>query len=168
MSESMWAADRIQVDVSGFFTTHHRFQTGAGELGELTLPAFSRQGEFTSVDGRTLAMVRTNWWRGEYKLREGGMVLAHARTRGVFRNAVEVRFGGWDYELRRLGVLKRGWRLVDQGGMALLEVYPKGVFKRGAVLEVLGRIDVDLLAFSYYLVHRRWQEETTAAAAAAS
>jgi hypothetical protein len=168
MAKPFWATDRIQVDVSGFFTTHHRFQAGAGELGVLTLPASRREGVLRFADGRKLTVARVKWWRREHELREGGMTLAHAQPGGFFRREIIVQFGGWEYVLEPLGFFKRGWRLVDQSGMTLLEVHPQGFFKRGAFLEILDEIDIDLLVFGYYLVYVRWQEETAAAAAAAS
>jgi hypothetical protein len=51
--------------------------------------------------------------------------------------------------------------------MILLEVQPRGIFRRGAYLTILGPVEADLLAFVYYLVNVRWQEQTAAASAAA-
>jgi hypothetical protein len=166
MAQPVYAIDRIQVDVSGIFTTHHRFLTGAGELGEFTITTLSKKDVFRATGGDELWAVRTSWWRGEYELRRGGAALALAQTRGFFRSEIALQFGARRYTLERLGFFNRGWRLVDEGRMALLEVYPQGVFKRGAFLEILGEIDAALLVFSYYLVYVRWQEETAAVAAA--
>jgi hypothetical protein len=41
------------------------------------------------------------------------------------------------------------------------------VFKQGAILTITGNVDADLVAFAYYLVHVRQQEEAAGAAAAA-
>lgn len=159
------ATDRIQVDVSGFFTTHHRFLSGAGELGQMTMPAARREGVFRSFEGRELVLWRKSWWRSEHELRESGMTLASARPRGFFRTEIMIEFGGQRYTLARISFWKRGWRLIGPGNVALLEVQPRGFFKRGAFLDILGEVDADLLVFVYYLVYMRWQEEAAAAAA---
>ncbi|MBN1180182.1 MAG: hypothetical protein JXD18_13305 [Anaerolineae bacterium] len=168
MTQPVWSTDRIQVDVSGCFTTHHRLQAGAAGLGELTLPATRREGMFHAVDGRDLTVLRTSWWRSEHELREGSTTLARARPRGFFQSQIVIQFGAGEYVLERLGFFNRGWRLLDPAGVALVEVNPQGVFKRGAFLDVLAPVEVGLLVFSYYLVYVRWQEESAAAVAAAS
>jgi hypothetical protein len=63
MAQGLWATDEIEVDVSGFFTTHHFLQTTANILGELTLPAFWSGGVFRAADGRELVVERISWWR---------------------------------------------------------------------------------------------------------
>ena len=50
----------------------------------------------------------------------------------------------------------------------LLEIRPRGVFRRGASLAAMVPVDVGLLVFAYYLVHTRWREDATAAGAAAA
>ncbi len=163
--EAGLAVNRIQVDVSGLFATHHRFLSEAGVLGELTFPAMGRQGVYRSFDGRELTVVRTSWWRGKHELREGGMTLGSSQQRGFFRFKIVIQFGGQEYALERISPWKRTWRLVGPGQMALLEISPQGVFKQGAFLDILGEIDADLLVFAYCLVYMRWQEESAAAAA---
>ncbi len=168
MTGEAWVLDEITVSVSGVFTTYHRLETPSGVLGELTLPAFRSEGRFCTADGRELVMRRTSWWRGWHELREGGVGVGTARPRGFWRRKMDVEFRGRMYELAPVGFWARDWRLADEAGVAILEVRPRGAFRRGARIKILGPIDTDLLAFTYYLVNARWQEEGAAAAAAAS
>ncbi len=46
----------------------------------------------------------------------------------------------------------------------LLEIRPRGIFRRGALLTILGTVDAALLVFTYYLVYTRWREDAAAAA----
>jgi hypothetical protein len=50
----------------------------------------------------------------------------------------------------------------------MLEIQPRGAFKQGAYLTITGAVDADLVAFVYYLVHMRQQEDAAASAAAVS
>ena len=167
MTQEEWTADEVEVVVSGFFTTHHYFQTATGDLGELMLSTFSKGGVFRAADGRELMVQRTHWWRGWHELREGGVVMGTARPRGFWQQRMSVGFRGLAYELEPTGFWSRGWRLMDEAGMTLLEIQPRGIFRRGAYLTVLGPVHADLLVFAYYLVNARWQEQAAAGAAAA-
>ncbi len=167
MKRETWLADAVEVTVSGLFTTHHQLRTATGILGELTLPAFKRKGSFQAADGRALTMERTNWWRGTYNLREGRVVLGTALTQGFLQRTISVGYGGVTHALEPLGLGSHGWHLIDEAGTALLEIRRRGIFRRGATLRVLQPVDVELLAFSYYLVNARWNEQTAAAGAAA-
>jgi hypothetical protein len=46
-----------------------------------------------------------------------------------------------------------------------MEIQPRGVFKQGAYLSVRAAIELDLVAFAYYLVHSRKQEDAAVVAA---
>jgi hypothetical protein len=88
-----------------------------------------------------------------------------ARPLGIFRRENTVRFVERDYRLGAAGFLGRIWHLVDDAGQMLVEVRPRGVFRRGAIMRILRPVDVDLLVFTYHVVNTRWQEQTAAAAA---
>ena len=166
MTRELWV-DEVEVDVSGFFTSHHFLQTVVGILGELTLHTFSRNGVFVDADGRELVVQKTNWWRGWHELRENGLVLGTAHPRGFWRRAMEVGFQGAMYELTPASFWSRGYHLLDETGAMLVEVQPRGVFRRGAYLTIMRPVNVDLLVFAYYLVNMHWQEQSAAGAAAA-
>ena len=168
MSEPLTPADRPEFVVSGLFTTRHRLETAAGVRGVFTFPALRSLGLFHTPEGREWIARRTSWWRGEYELREGETVLATARPRGFLRREVEVTFGDRSYTLQPVRFWGRAWRLCDEAGAPLLEVHPKGVFRREVRLEVMSPVDLPLVVFTYYLAYTRWQEEAAAAAAAAS
>ena len=168
MEREFWTAGELEVDVLGFFTTHHRIQTETGVLGECTFPAFSKGGIFRSADGRELVMGRTSWWRGWHELRENGIVVGTARPRGFWRRAMNVGFRGRVYGLEPAGFWSRGWYLTDEAGTILLEIRSRGFFRRGAYLTIRGQVHTDLLIFAYYLVNARWQEQSAAAGAAAA
>jgi hypothetical protein len=166
-TRGVWAGDGVEVTISGFFTTHHRVQTSAGILGELTLSAFSTGGVFTTADGRELVVRRTNWWRGWHEIREDGVVLGTAHSQGFWRRTMNVGFRGATYELVPTSCWSRGWCLLDETGATVIEAHPRGAFRRGAYLTVVEPVHIDLLAFAYYLVNVRWQEQSAAAGAAA-
>jgi len=158
-------AERVEVSVRGFFTTHHRLQAGAGDLGELVLNGFRRCGRLLTADGRELQVCQTNAWRGWHEMRQGDAVLATARPRGAFRRQVDIEFGGQAFVLEPVSAWRSDWRLVDAAGALLLEVRPRGIFRQGAFVDVHGAVDADLLAFVYYMVYNRWREAAAAAAA---
>jgi hypothetical protein len=163
----MWAMDEVAVIVSGFFATHHVVQTATKTLGEFFLPAFRTGGVFYASDGRELVVQRTNWWRGWHEMREGGVVLGTAHSQGFWRRTTGIGFRGAMYELRPADFWSRRWRLHDETGATVVEIHPRGAFRRGAYLTVLKPVNVDLLIFAYYLVNVRWQEQSAAAGAAA-
>jgi hypothetical protein len=168
VEQGMWTSGEVEVDVWGFFTTHHSMQTVTGILGEFTFPAFSTSGVFYSADGRELVMQRTSWWRGWHELRENGVVLGTARPRGFWRRTMSIGFRGLMYELEPAGFWSRGWYLTDGAGTILVEIQPRGLFRRGAYLTIMGPVHANLLVFAYYLVNVRWQEQAAAASGAAA
>jgi hypothetical protein len=163
----MRAMERAEVIVSGVFTTHHAVRTATEMLGELILSAFSMGGVFHGADGRELVVRRTNWWRGWHEMREGSIVLGSAHRQGFWRRTMGIGFRGATYELRPADFWSRGWHLCDEMGTTVVEIRPRGIFRRGAYLTVMQPVHVDLLIFVYYLVNVRWQEQSGAAGAAA-
>jgi hypothetical protein len=165
MSSEVWRTGQIEVDVSGAFTTHHHFLSEAGELGELTIPAFSQQGIYQSAGSRKVLMRKTSWLGSGFELLEGDTVCGHAERRGLFSPDILVQFAEQEYVLEPEGLFSRGWYLVDTQGARKLEVRPRGVLRQGAYLTIQGAIDSDLAVFAYYLVQMRQQEDAAAAAA---
>lgn len=168
MSTKTWILDEIEVDVSGFFTTHHCLQTEAGTLGKFTFPAFNRYGVYHAADGRELLMQKPHWLGSAHELVDGEVVRGTADRRGLFRRDIAIHFDGEEYTLEPQGFFSQGWCLVDAKGNRLLEIQPRGVFNQGAYLTPTGVVEADLIAFTYYVYYMRRQEETAAAAAAAS
>jgi hypothetical protein len=168
MSEQIVKHFEIEVEVSGFFTTHHYFRTEAGILGELTFPAFSQCGTFRTAGGRELLMQRPHWLKTIHEFVEGDRVRGTAEQPGLFRQDLAIRFDGKAYSLEPEGIFKQGWFLLDTEGQTLLEFQPRGVFKQGALITLWKPVSIDLLAFAYYLVHVRKQEQAAAASAAAA
>jgi hypothetical protein len=166
LTEERWTLDEIEVDVSGFFTTHHYMQSRSGALGEFTFPAFSQRAIYYTCDGRELLMQKTHWLGSAHELVERGVVRGRADRPGLFRRDLTVWFEGQEYSLEPGGLLSWDWCLVDAGGTRLLEIRPRGVLKEGAYVTITAAIDTDLVAFAYYLVYTRRQEEAAGAAAA--
>ncbi len=164
-AKNTWVLDQIKVDVSGFFTTHHYFETEVGMFGEFTFPAFSQHGTFRTADGRELLMQKKSWLGSAHECIEGERVRGVADRRGWLSRDMIVQFDGQKYTLVPEGLLKQGWFLLDAGGNTLIEIQPRGFFRQGAYLTVRGAIGADLVAFAYYLVHMRQQEDAAAAAA---
>src|SRR5512143_4059902 len=61
MTKQLWTVDKIEVDVSGHFTTHHYLRTKSGDLGEITFAAFAREAIYRAPDGRELQMQQAHW-----------------------------------------------------------------------------------------------------------
>ena len=168
MGQDIWMLDEIEVAVSGFFTTHHHFQTEWGGLGKCTFPAFSQHAIYRTAEGRELLMQKSHWLGSAHELVDGGSVRARADRAGLFRRDILIQFDGREYTLEPEGLFSRGWLLFDAGGTKVLEYRPRGAFKQGAYLTISGSINSDLVAFVYYLVHMRQQEDAAATTAATS
>lgn len=168
MAKTMWALGEIEIAVSGFFTTHHHFQTQSGSLGTCTFPAFSQYAIHRPSDGRELTMKKTHWLGSAHELVDGGIVRGRADRPGLFRRDIVVQYDGQEYSLEPEGFLSWGWFLFDADRNRLLELRPRGAFKQGARMSITGAVDADLVAFVYYLVHMRQQEDAAATAAATS
>jgi hypothetical protein len=159
--------DQIEVEVLGFFTTKHCFQTEAGTIGELTFPAFSQYGTFRTVNGRELLMQKPRWLGTSHELVEGKVVRGQADQRGFLSRDFVIALDSRTYYLVAEGAFKQGWFLTDAEGTTLLEFQPRGIFKQGFHVTICNPVDADLVAFAYYLVHVRQQEAAAAGAAAA-
>lgn len=168
MRKETWVLDEVEVGISGFFTTHHTFQTSRGVLGEMTFPAFGQQGNYRTFDGRELSMLKTHWLGRSHELLDGKVVRGRADPTGLLRRDLNLSFDGQSYSLVPEGILKQGWLLVDAQGQTILEIQPRGVFRQGAYLTVRASLDADLMAFAYYLYYTLQQEAAAGAAAAAS
>jgi hypothetical protein len=168
MTEAEWSADWIEVMVTGFFTTQHELGSAAGPLGRLTIPTFKKTSIFQGTDGRELTMRQPSIWKQVYELRAGEELLGRAWAAGLLRRDVVVQLHNQEYSLQPVSFWNRAWRLVDAQGAVLLHIEPRGIFRRGARLQILTEIELALLAWAYYLVHKRWETEAAAAHAAAS
>ncbi len=168
MSTKTGMLGTVEVEVTGFFTTHHSLQAQWGDLGEMTFPAFSQSATYEALDGRKVVMQKRHWLGTAYEMVDGDFVRGEADRPGLFRRDIAVRFDGQDYSLEPEGILKQGWFLLDAGRNILLEIQPRGVFKQGAHLVLHSSIELDLVAFAYYLVHMRKQEDAAAASAASA
>lgn len=94
-------------------------------------------------------------------------LLATAHAPRFWSRAFVIQFDGREYTLKPADFWEGRWRLTDEAGMVLLEMRSRGAFRRRVYLTVHGEIDADLLAFAYYLVHTRHEEQHAATAAAA-
>jgi hypothetical protein len=166
MSNPTWRSNQIEVEVSGFFTTHHTFETAAGLLGELTMPAFGQQGTFRFSDGRELYVRKTSWLGNSHQLLDGESVRGTADQAGLFRRDILVHLNGQDYVLEPAGIFSRGWFLLDAAETTLVEIEPRGILRQGLFLTLHAEIAPELVVFVYYLVFTRQQEEAAGAAAA--
>lgn len=165
VAQETWMEDKIEVDVSGLFTTHHRFETKAGAWGRLKFPAFSDHGVFRSADGRELVMRKVHWLGSSHELVEGNVVRGTADRRGLLHREMVIQFRGQEYLLQPEGLLSQGWYLTDAVGNVLIQTQPRGILRQGAYLTITGPVDADLVAFAYYLVYMRGQEDAAAVAA---
>jgi hypothetical protein len=168
VTKQIWTVDEIEVDVSGWFTTHHYLQTRSGVLGEITFPAFAREALYRTPDGRELRMQKTHWLGSSHELLDCGVVRGRADQPGFFRRDLAIQFDGQQFSLEPEGLLSQGWHLFDVQRNRLLEIRPRGMLKQGAYLTITGFVDADLAIFAYYLYQIRQQETAAAGAAVAS
>jgi hypothetical protein len=166
LNKESWILDEIEIEVSGFFTTHHYMRSRSGTVGEFTFPAFSQHAMYRTCEGRELLMQKTHWLGSAHELVEGGVVCGRADRAGLLRRDIAIWFEGRQYSLEPGGFLSWDWYLLDAGGTRLLEIQPRGVLKEGAYVTITAAVDADLVAFAYYLVYTRRQEEAAVAAAA--
>jgi hypothetical protein len=155
----------IEVDVTGFFTTHHYLRSEWGELGELTFRAFNQGATYEALDGRKVVMQKSHWLGTAHEMVDGGVVRGRADRPGLLRTDIAIQFDGQDYILEREGLLKQGWFLLDSERYLLMEIQPRGVFKQGAYLSLHAAVELDLVAWAYYMVHMRKQEDAAVVAA---
>ena len=155
----------IEVEVTGFFTTHHYLEAEWGELGKLTFRAFNQGATYEALDGRKVTMQKSHWLGTAHEMVDGGVVRARADRPGLLRTDIAVQFDGQDYVLEPEGLLKQGWFLLDAERNVLMEIQPRGVFKQGAYLSLRAPVELDLVAFAYYMVHMRKQEDAAVVAA---
>ena len=160
-----WMFGHIEVEQTGFFTTHHTFRTPSGRVGELTMPAFSDHGTYRTPAGQEVHLAKTHWLGGDYELVEGERVRGRAGRQGFFSRDLDVWFDGQALTLERRGWLDQGWYLVDAGRQTLLEISPRGFFRQGATISLAGPVETALVIFVYYLAYVRHQEEAATAAA---
>jgi hypothetical protein len=168
MAQTTWMLGEIEVEVTGLFTTHHHFQTEAGTVAEFTFPAFAQDAVYRTAEGRELVMRKPRLLGTMHELLDGKVVRGTADRAGFFRRDLIIEFNGEEYWLEPEGAFKWGWFLVDASGRRLIEFQPRGVFKQGAHITITSVVYADLVAFAYYLVHVRKQEEAAAASAAAA
>lgn len=155
----------IEVNVTGFFTTHHYLQAEWGDMGELTFQAFGQGATYHALDGRRVIMRKRHWLGSAHEMIDGDLVRGEGDRPGLLRRDIAVQFDGQEYSLEPEGLLKQGWFLLDADRNVLMEIQPRGVFKQGAYLDLRSSIELDLVAFAYYLVHMRKQEDAAAVAA---
>jgi hypothetical protein len=158
-------ADLIEISVSGVVKTEHVFHAADGVLGVLNLNGMISKGEFRGADGSELTLEKTNFWKSEYQLFDGGEILATANSPKVFKRAYEIKYEGQSMRLEPRGSKLRSWTVLDADHHRICEIKPRGAFKRGAVIHLFSPAALGLLALAYTLVSKRWQEENSAAAA---
>ena len=110
-------------------------------------------------------MRRSHWWRRNYELRADDAVVALARGRGFWRTDLDLEFGGEVYRLEPADRWGGKWHLLDPAGTVLLEIRRRGVFRPGLVMDILGPVEGELMAFAVYLILTIWREHAAAASA---
>lgn len=110
-------------------------------------------------------MRKVHWLGTAHEMLDGGAVRSSADRPGFLSRDLIIDFDGQQYRLQPEGILKDGWFLTDAADTRLLELRPRGIFREGAYLTITSPLEEDLVAFAYYLVHTRDQEEAAAAAA---
>ena len=120
---------------------------------------------YEAVDGRKVTMQKSHWLGTAHEMIDGGVVRARGDRPGLLRTDIAVQFDSKDYILEPEGLLKQGWFLLDAERHILVEIQPRGVFRQGAYLNLRAPVELDLVAFAYYLVHQRNQENAAVVAA---
>ena len=165
MAPDVLAVDRIEVIPSGFLALRYDLRSPMGALGVLTLSAFRTESRFRDADGQEWRMRRSHWWRRNYELRADDAVVALARGRGFWQTDLDLEFGGEVYRLEPADRWGGKWHLLDPAGTVLLEIRRRGVLRPGLVMDVLGPVAGELMAFAVYLILTIWREHAAAASA---
>lgn len=159
------AVDQVEVIPSGLFSVQYTFHSPEGILGVLTVPAFRQDNTFRDADGLEWRMRRSGFWHVRYEMESGDGLVAVARPRGFWQSALEIAFRDRSYLLEPTGKWSGKWRLSAEG-VSLLGIRWRGLLRRGMVVDVLGSVEGELIAFAVYLILTRWREGAAAAAAA--
>lgn len=157
-------ADVIEVTVSGTFKTEHVFNSSAGVLGKLLIKGNKGEGSFQGADDSWLEYKKPSIWKNQYELHEGNLITGKAHPPKKLKRAFEIDLDGELFSLSPGGSKLRSWMIRNDQGESICEVLPRGGLKRGAILRIGAEIPLKLLVFGYYLVFKRWQEESAAAA----
>jgi hypothetical protein len=162
VENSEFRADHIEVIEKGALKTEHTFSSVAEVLGTLTLKASRAEGVFQDAGGGVGTLKRTSIWKSNYEWLQDGRAAGTAVPRGKLSRAFNISFEGKSYGLFPGGNTFRSWTLKDTQDVAICEIRPRGAFKRGALIGIMGQLPLALVAFSYCLVSQRWQEAATA------
>jgi hypothetical protein len=147
MAEAALEADRVRVEVSGLLPRRHRLLAGQTLLGEMAFGLGSSV-SFITAEGREMRMARASLWPAGYRMWEGGQERASARA-DLLGWRVSVTFDGRTFLFRPIHLWQTVWELWDAGDQLVLTVRRTGWGR--AEIVVHGPVDVDLLAFVYYL-----------------
>ncbi len=155
-------ADFIEVTVKGSLKTEHDFQSADGRLGLLKMNGLITEGTFQGVDGLSIHFKKTSLLKAQYELDQEGVKLGSAKPAKALRKALSLELEGKSFSLVPGKLLTRTWNLLNSEGSPICELKPRGVLKRGAVIQILSPVELKLLVFAYCLVTKRWQEESSA------
>ena len=165
MNNESVSTDVIAVFESGIFKTEHVFGTNTDLLGTLIMNSVKTKGTFTGTEDLSLDFEKIHFWKNQYEIKHGGMVMGSAAPRGVLSRVFILSLGEESYLLSPGKGFSRVWTLRNARGQILCEIKPRGIFKRGAMFRILYQLPITLLVFSYCLVRKRWQDQSAAAAA---
>lgn len=165
MNNESVSADVIAVIESGIFKTEHIFGTNTDLLGTLIMNVVKTKGTFIGTEDLSLDFEKTHFWKNQYELKQGGVVIASAAPRGALSRFFILGLGEESYLLSPGKGFSRIWTLKNVRDQILCEIKPRGVFKRGAMFKILNQLPITLLVFSYCLVSKNWQDQSAAAAA---
>jgi len=161
MTNEEMRADLIEVLEKGTFNTEHTFMTSSGMLGVLNLKSGRTEGIFQGADGSNLLFKKTSFWKSNFDLRQGGMILSTAAPRGRLSRALRIDFDSMEYGLHPGGSKLRSWVIKDCQDQVICELDPRGLLKRGALIRIIQEVPLPLVVFAYCLVSRRWQEQSS-------
>ncbi|MFO8035603.1 MAG: hypothetical protein R6U57_03130 [Anaerolineales bacterium] len=168
MDQHTYSADVVEVTIKGAFATQHEFWAGEKCLGELKLKFGKLQGEFEGHQGERYAVEQLSFWKRDFVIRDDEKILGRANPPKNFSPRLVIEFEGEGYECSPVGFWARKWVLKDILGEVLMVMEPRGMFKRGAYLQIYKSIPLGLLVFFYTLVNKRWQEQSATSTAAAA
>ena len=165
MNNESVSTDVIAVFESGIFKTEHVFGTNTDLLGTLIMNSVKTKGTFTGTEDLSLDFEKIHFWKNQFEIKQGGVVMGSAAPRGVLSRVFILGLGEESYLLSPGKGFSRVWTLRNARGQILCEIKPRGIFKRGAMFRILYQLPITLLVFSYCLVSKSWQDQSAAAAA---
>jgi hypothetical protein len=148
---------KLEVEPTGAFNWELRVSAGGRELAMIVLRRFRDRGSFT-LQGVEHTLVAQGFLQRSFDLERGGVRVARAEARGIFRPTFAVTAGDRVLTMRQKGFLGFTY-VVEHNRTPLGMIRRLGVFSRRAVAELDDRIDPATRIFLICLTQIQWRRQ---------